>query len=199
MEVNVVIEERGSSMIEMIGVIGIVGIVAMSMWGLVLSAQSRFRLSQGVIQLQTLQKGINRFYASTGNYNKLRETGAIEELIENRIVPSGMKAGGGKLRNVFGTEVVVADVPYADIDDYGKSSDSFTITFKSLRKNECLEMASISWVQHDGVNLVSILIGEKKFEWPTSDYEGGDFLPVTVTKAMDACINAPVDVTWEFR
>ena len=166
-------EERGSSMVEMIGVIGIVGILAMSVWGLINSAQSRYRLSQGVIQLQTLQKGINRFYASAGNYDKLRETDAIEELLENRIPPPGMKAGVGKLRNVFGTEVVIADVPYTNIDDYGKSSDSFAITFKSLRKNECAEMAGISWVQHDGANLVSITIGEKKFEWPTYGYNLG--------------------------
>lgn len=199
MEVNIVNEERGSSMVEMIGVIGIVGILAMSVWGLINSAQSRYRLSQGVIQLQTLQKGINRFYASAGNYDKLRETDAIEELLENRIPPPGMKAGVGKLRNVFGTEVVIADVPYTNIDDYGKSSDSFAITFKSLRKNECAEMAGISWVQHDGANLVSITIGEKKFEWPTYDSVSSNLLPVTAAKAMEACANAPMDITWEFR
>lgn len=193
------VRERGTSMLEMIAVISVMAVLATATWNLMGSARYRYRVSQGVSQLQSLQKGINRFYASTGNYNKLGEEGAIQDLFENRVIPKQMKVSGNKIRNVFGKEVEIENVQYDNIDDYGKSSDSFVIIFKSLNKKECVEMASISWLQNDNANLVSIKIGSQKFVWPKYDGEEMDLLPVTTTKAMESCASAPLDVTWEFR
>ena len=193
-------EERGSSMVEMIGIIGILGVLAASVWALINSARARFQLSQGVLQLQSLEKGVARFYASAGNYDGLKEEGAIQKLIDNHIPPAGMAASGSGLRHVFGGEVEIANVPYANEEEYGSSSDSFTITFKGLDKSQCREMASIVWMQSDAVNLVSIEVGNTKYVWP--NYAGnGDskVLPVDAGEAMTACADAPKDITWEFR
>jgi len=193
-------KERGSSLLEMIGVMGIIGVVALGAWGLINSARTKYKLSQGVLQLQSLQKGVARFYAAAGNYNGLREDDAIESLIENRVPPHGMATSLNELRNIFGTAVEIKDVPYENESDYGSSSDSFSITFKSLKAAECVEMASIVWLQHDGVNLVSVTIGEVKYVWPASSLEQGSKpLPVTRGEAMEQCKNAPMDIKWEFR
>jgi len=192
-------EERGSSMVEMLGVISVMAILATGAWNLIGSARYRYRVSQGIMQLQSLQKGINRFYASAGNYNKLADNDAIKVLFENRIIPKEMKASGNKIRNIFRNEVEIKNVPYENIEDYGKSSDSFTITFKAVEKKECMELASIAWVQNDSANLVSIQIGETKFVWPKYDSGEGDVLPVTTAKGMVSCADAPVDMSWEFR
>ena len=143
-------EERGSSMIEVISVIGIIAILAIGVWNLIGSARYRYKVSQGIMQLQTLQKGINRFYASDGNYNRLGDSDAIEKLFENRIIPKEMKRADNKVKNVFGNEVTIKKLD--------NSSDSFVIAFKSVERKVCLEMASISWLQNDSANLVSIKI-----------------------------------------
>ncbi len=197
---RIVSEERGSSMVEMIGVIGVLGVLAASVWTLINSARARFRLSQGVLQLQSLEKGVSRFYASAGNYDGLKNSNAIKELIDNRIPPTGMATSENKLRHAFGGEVEIANVPYANEEEYGSSSDSFTITFKGLDKSQCREMASIVWMQSDAVSLVSIKVGDTKYVWP--NYAGnGDskVLPVDAGEAMTACADAPKDITWEFR
>lgn len=193
-------EERGSSMVEMIGVIGILGVLAASVWTLINSARARFRLSQGVLQLQSLEKGVSRFYASAGNYDGLKNSNAIKELIDNRIPPTGMAASNNTLRHAFGGEVEIKNVPYTNEEEYGSSSDSFTITFKNLRLSECREMASIVWMQSDAVNLVSIKIGDTKYVWPNyAGSSGSKVLPVDAGEAMTACADAPKDITWEFR
>lgn len=194
-------EERGSSMVEMIGVIGIMGILAMSVWTLINSARARYRLSQGVLQLQSLEKGISRFYASAGKYDGLAKSGAMKELIDNRIPPTGMDAGNNQLRHAFGGSVEIKNVTYDNIEEYGSSSDSFTITFKDLGRSECLEMAAIVWPQNDAANLVSIKVGDKKFVWPSysSSNSSSLLLPVTMADAMSVCEDAPKDISWEFR
>ena len=53
--------ERGATMIEMIGVLGVLGVLAASVYHLIDSALNHYRVSQGLIQITTLQKNISRF------------------------------------------------------------------------------------------------------------------------------------------
>lgn len=194
-------EERGATMVEMMGVISIIGIVGMGVWTLINSARARYRLSQGVLQLQSLEKGISRFYASAGKYDGLAEDGAIKELIDNHILPPGMNAGDNTLRHAFGGSVEIKNVKYSNIDEYGSSSDSFSITFKDLGRNECFEMLTVVWPQSDAANLVSIAAGGKTFVWPSysSTNNSASVLPVSAADAMSICQDAPKDISWEFR
>ena len=191
-------EDRGSTLIEMMGVITIVGVLAAGAWLLISSAMGKYRISATMAQLHSLQKGITRFYAADGNYNNLN----MNDLIANRVPPVAM-IHGDKLHHPFGDEVEIDKVSYSDISEYGSSSDSFTITFKGLKKKACAELASISWVEHDSVNLVSIQVGNDKYEWPSfNDDSSAKLLPVTEAKAMTSCVSGNdngVDITWEFR
>ena len=193
-------EQKGATLIEALGVIGILGVVSMGIWTMIGNAYNKMRLSQGVVQLQTLQKGITRFYAAAGNYNGLADDNAVKTLIENNIPPPNMLAGTNKLRHSYGGEVVVKNVPYTDISEYGSSSDSFAITFKGLTRLPCVEMASISWLGDDSAHIISITIGTNKYTWPSYDGENTvNPLPITRDKAMLECLNAPKDIKWEFR
>jgi len=175
-------------------------VLASGIWTLIGSAFTKYRLSQGVIQLQTLQKGIARFYAAAGNYDGLASSTAVKTLIKNNIPPPNMIAGTNKLRHAFGGNVVIKNVKYTDIAEYGSSSDSFTVTFKNLDKRSCGTMAAISWLGDDNAHIVSIQIGDDKFVWPDYDTESTKkTLPITYIEAMDACLDAPKDITWEFR
>lgn len=190
-------EQRGSSMVEMIGVIGLLGVVAAGGYTLISSAMYRYRISQGVAQLQTLQKGISRLYASAGNYDALAASDAIKVLIDNNVPMSNMRAGSNALRHAFGGEVLIKNVE----NEEDETSDSFTITFKDLDNKQCASMAAASWGDNDSSRLVSIKVGNSNFVWPSvaDNVEASGVLPVTESKAMDVCNNAPLNITWEFR
>lgn len=192
--------ERGATMVEMIGVIGILGVLAASSWSLIGSGWKRYRVSQAVSQLQDLQKGINRFYAATGNYNELLTNDAEKKVIENNIAPKEMIVAGRTLRHAFGGNVEVRALQYTDTGALGTDSESFTITFKDLDKPQCLEMATISWLQKDTVDLLKITIESDIYTWPVvSPAEGDKVLPINIVKAEASCNQDKSDIIWEFR
>lgn len=192
-------EEFGATMIEMIGVIGIIGVVSAGAWRLMASGWSRYRLSQGASQLQSLQKAVVRKFAAAGNYNNLKSDTIAKELDDNKALPPQMYFGTGEFHHAFGGDVEIKPVAYSDVSEYGEAKDSFTITFKNLNFQQCAEMASISWLGNDFANLVSIKVGTTKFVWPTYKEATGNFLPLTRAKAGEVCADAPKDITWEFR
>ena len=188
-------------MIEMMGVIAIIGVLAVGVWTLIGSALYKYRISQTSIQIQSLSKGISRFYALSGNYDKLGDTNAIKKLIDSRVPDPAMISGDNSLRHAFGGEVNIAPVFYTNTDDYGTSSDSFAITFKDISSKVCVELASMTWAENDAANLVSIKIGNDKYCWAGPYQESGckGYLPITVDKSIASCTAAKTDITWEFR
>ncbi len=190
-------EERGATMIEMIGVIAIIGIVTAGMWKVAASGWSRYRMSQAVSQLQSLQKNIVRRYAAAGNYNELSENNILEEFHKDKLLPAQMAYANGKAYHTFGGEITVN---VGEIVGWGESSHSFKITYKNLTFAQCAEMASISWIGNDFANIVSIQVGTSKFEWPSSSSSDSDnVLPLTRAKASSVCAGGSKDVIWEFR
>lgn len=199
--------ERGATMIEMIGVLGVLGVLAASVYHLVDSALNHYRISQGLVQVTSLQKNVSRFFASVGNYKTLNEESTIKKLIADNVVPQSMKAGDAAMRHVFGGSVELKNVNYTD--EGSPFSTSFSITFKGLDKRVCVEMASLSWPEKDSANLLSITVGSEKYTWPVYVSNGDDekVLPITHGMAMNVCqaeaeknmANKQVDITWEFR
>ena len=192
-------EEKGATLVEVFGVLTILAIVAASAWMLVSSAWNRYRLSHALSQLQALQKGITRMYASAGKYDDLA-TDAIKKVIANNIPSPDMKAGENTLYHAMGGEVEIKNVQYTDTAEFGSASDSFTITFKDLtNKKACAEFASYSWVGNDFSNIVSITINGNKYVWPAYKLSDEKTLPITQADAMVLCEEVPLDITWEFR
>ncbi|MBQ8465405.1 MAG: prepilin-type N-terminal cleavage/methylation domain-containing protein [Alphaproteobacteria bacterium] len=198
--------ERGSTMIEMMGVLGILGVLAASVYHLIDSALNHYRVSQGLIQVTSLQKNISRFYAAAGNYNDLSKTDTLKKLIKDNVIPQNMKAGDNAIRHVFGGDVELKNVNYTN--ELSSSSTSFSITFKNLDRRVCVDMATITWPDRDSANLLSIKIGTVKYTWPVYATTGDDskVLPITEGMAMDTCLseagkntNKLVSITWEFR
>ena len=191
------VEENGSSLVEVLGVLAIIAVLAVSVWSLVSSAWSRYRLSQTLAQLQSLQKGINRMYASAGKYDDLATDG-IKKLLDNNVPPKDMRAGSNALHHAMGGSVEVAPVFNNSLEGYGKACDSFTITFKNLNKKACAELAAYSWIGNDSANIVSITVKATKYVWPA--HEAGEHaLPIEQAEAMSLCAESPLDITWEFR
>ena len=207
-------KERGTTMIEMIGVLGVLGVLAASVYHLIDTALSQYRISQGLVQITSLQKNISRFYASAGNYNELEKDGIVAKLIADNVVPQNMKNGDAAIRHIFGGDVELKNIKYQN--EISSSSTSFSIAFKELNKKECAEMAALSWPEKDSANLLSItVVGTgfsadqgKKFTWPiyASSSDNTQALPITNGMAMEVCqseaeksMSARADIIWEFR
>lgn len=191
--------QKGVTMTEMLGVLSIVGILGVSVWKLIDHARYRYRLSQVALQVQSLQKGVSRFYAAEGNYKDLSEEGTVQKLIKNGVVPSDMRRGDSAIGHVFNGSVTLANVTYAN--EASNASTGFSITFSNLYQRICTEVATISWPENDLANMISISIGDKKYVWPAISEtlgEGVGVLPISKSEAMDACENA-TSITWEFR
>ncbi|MBR1605458.1 MAG: hypothetical protein IJ660_05075 [Alphaproteobacteria bacterium] len=193
-------EERGATLVEVFGVLAILAVVGASVWTLVNSAWNRYRLSQTLSQLQTLQKGITRMYASAGKYDDLASD-AIRKLLENNIPPADMKAGDNALRHAMGGAVEVKNVQYENVAEFGSASDSFTITFKDFKnKKACADLAAYSWTGNDFANIVSVKVKDTKYVWPSyAELSTDKTLPITQADAMSLCEGIPLDITWEFR
>lgn len=198
--------ERGSTMLEMLGVLGVLGVLAASVYHLVASALDQYRVSQGLIQITSLQKNISRFYASAGNYKALDDENTVKKLIADNVIPPNMKAGDSAIRHIFGGDVELKNIAYTD--EASISSTSFSITFKNLDRRVCVEMAALSWPERDSANLLSITVGTVKYTWPVYVTNGEDakVLPITQGMAMDVCKTEAeknttklVNITWEFR
>ena len=193
----------GATLLEMMGVLAIAGILTASVWKLTDHALHRYRISRITIQVQSLQKGISRFFASKGNYNALDEDGIVKKLFDNNVIPSSMRAEEGVIRHVFGGEVFLANLRYAH--EASNASTGFSITFTGLSKKVCAEVATISWPENDMANMMSVKIGETKFVWPSyaSTSEDVKVLPITVGDAFDVCMSDDGEttrsITWEFR
>ena len=190
-------EERGSTLVETLGVIAILFVVSSGVWKVISSGMNRYRMSQAVSQLQSLQKNIVRRYAAAGNYNALSGGNILEEFHKDKLLPAQMAYANGKAYHTFGGEITVN---VGQIVGWGESSYSFKITYKNLTAPQCAEMASISWVGNDFANIVSIQVGTSKFEWPSSSSSDSDnVLPLTRAKASSVCAGGSKDVIWEFR
>lgn len=198
-------EEKGATLMEVFGVLAILAVLAASVWGIVNSAWSRYRLSATLSQLQTLQKGITRMYASAGKYDDLAETNAIKKLLDNNVPPADMKVDDNNLRHAMGGSVTIAPVTNNTSLGYGRACDSFTVTFDKLNKKGCLELASYSWVGNDSANIVSVSVNGQKYIWPTASESLTDkFLPISTSDALTLCEDEPIGdggryITWEFR
>lgn len=190
-------EERGATMVEMLSVIAVIGTVTAGMWKVVASGWSRYRMSQAVSQLQSLQKNIVRRYAAAGNYNELSKNDILAEFHNDKLLPAQMAYANGKAYHAFGGEIVV-DV--GQIVDWEEINNSFKITYKNLTASQCAEMASISWGGNDFANIVSIKVGASEFVWPSlSSSDSDNVLPLTRAKASSVCAGGSKDITWEFR
>lgn len=200
---NLLKNQCGATLLEMMGVLAVAGILTAGIWKLTDHALYRYRISQVTIQVQSLQKGISRFFASKGNYDALDEEGTVAKLFENNAIPSDMRAEEGKIRHVFGEEVVLANLKYAN--EASNASTGFSITFTGLSKRVCIEVATISWPENDMANMISIKIGDTKFVWPSYASASDDVkvLPVTMSDAIGECASdnneEAKSITWEFR
>ena len=186
--------ERGYTMIEVIAVTCVIVMVMSGMAALVNSMFSKFKDNQLLNQVTDLRKLISERYAATGNYSDL----SVKNLINEGIAPSDM-VKGDKMINAYVGQIILGPA-----NTYG-SGLSYTMEFRNLPQNICIQAAGMNWRVDDTSTLVSLKINKNTYTWPINQIgnkpqPGLNTLPITMTQAQSACNSKDNNIiTWEFQ
>ena len=125
-------EQSGRSMVEMLGVLAIIG---------VLSVGGISGYSKAMDQLSLLIANIRTAYSTMSNYTGLTNGTAKKYSIASRdMFQDSSVADSAKLVNGFGGDLIIVAETYNGIADAG-----FSITYKGLNEESCIQLATADW------------------------------------------------------
>jgi len=156
--------ENGRSMVEMMGYMAVVMTVIVAIGKIVTNVFNEHKYSQASIQLSDLATAISKAGAMEKDYSQVNMA---------KYIPSTYKVAGGKIFHAFGGEVSVGAV--------SGDADKFSITFKNLKRKQCIELGMKDWHHNRNVDLYSIGVNNTYSYWPVYKNESGtnDSLPMT--------------------
>lgn len=178
--------EFGRTMLETLAFLSFMGVLAIGAIKVANSVLDKYRMSRIGTQLNDLHKNITARFMSVGKYNI-----DVDKLIEERVIPTDMIQSDGSLIHAYGGRARVK----------GENS-TFKVTFLSLNRNVCIEMALLNWTIHDTTSLVSLSINDDKFIWSdTAPLVNATYsLPVTMDNALYSCEDGSENtLVWEFE
>lgn len=156
--------ENGRSMVEMMGYMAVMMTVIVAIGKIVTNVFNEHKYSQASIQLSDLATAISKAGAMEKDYSQVNMANYI---------PSTYKVAGDKIFHAFGGEVSVGSV--------SGDPDKFSITFRNLKRKQCIELAMKDWRHNRNVDLYSIGVNNTYLYWPV--YKSGvglnDSLPMT--------------------
>lgn len=159
--------EKGRSMVEMMGYMAVVMTVVVAVGKMVTNVFNEHKYSQASLQLGDLAGAISKAGAMEKDYS---------EVNFSKFIPTSFRVAGNKIFHVFGGEV--------DINAVNGEPDKFSITFKGLRRRQCIELGMKEWRQNQNVDLYSIGVNNTFLYWPVykSSLEPETSLPMTRIK-----------------
>lgn len=179
--------QLGRSMIEMLGVLGIISVLATGIIALVAKVYDKYKQSTVTMQIRDLQKNIRMRYSPMVDYKKLTKEGSLADLIKERVVPVNMVADG-KVYHSYGGPVLFA-----------ASEFTYSISFKAVKKEGCVDLLTLSWTVNDTSDLVELIAGNQKYNWTGTS--GHKKLPISALDAFGICQEDRTknNITWTFQ
>ena len=177
--------QSGASMIEVLGVLGIVGIVATGFFATVSKVHDRYLQSQVVSQIRDLQKSIRVRYSAMSDYSEVKDAN-VAKLISEKTIPNSLIVGSNKIAHAYGGNVKLEGSKY-----------EYKITFSSLTKGACMDLATLDWSVNGTSDLVKFQINGTPFSW-TNPLLGK--LPVDMITAGKKCVTNKINMlVWTFQ
>ena len=192
-------EESGRSMVEMLGVLAIVGVLSIGGITGYSKAMAKYKINKTLDQLSMLITNIRTTFGNQNSYAGLTTATAITYEIAGKDLSLGQTS---KLTNAYNGDVTVEDGDAAGAACDGSAANAycptFVITFAKLDQNACATVASSDWGGTASSGLVSISIGNNKFEWTTE--AGKNPLPISYVTAMSKCAaTGDNTLTWVYN
>ena len=148
---NVVEQQSGRSMIEMLGVLAIVGVLSVGGIAGYSRAMMKFKINKTIEQVTHILANIHTLYLNQGTtydaendeYHDKYYGINTATAIAIGAIPEEMKSSAGNtLQNIFGGNVKISDEKYGE--NFG---DTFSIFLNNLPAAACRELAIQNWPQ----------------------------------------------------
>ena len=153
--------ENGRSMIEMLGVLAIIGVLSVGGIAGYSKAMEQFKINKTIEQISQIATNVRTLYANQGDYAGLN----LETIIKANALPEELidsSWGYNAFINGFGGYSNI----YTAMDD-----KAFMISFGSLPKKACQQLASVDWGIEDGSGLVAMAVGTGYISWSGSMWD----------------------------
>lgn len=187
--------QSGRTMIETIAVLGIIGLVTSGLITMTTSVYNKYRIASITSQIKDLQKNIRTRYSALGNYSNLGDAATLPKLISDKVIPSNMLLNGTVV-HAFGGSVVFNENTALLKDSVSGGVTRYSINFKDVRKEACVELLSLSWAINESSDLYSITTRNKTYSWDSTTLP----LPMDVATVYNICaITTNQDITWIFQ
>lgn len=178
------VNERGHTMLEIISILGVLAALSAGIIGVVSSMYDKYKVGRVSQQIEELRKTISNRYLAKGTFVGLTPS----RLITDGAVPNDMVSGTDNLRHAFNGDV--------ELKGY---FNRYTITFKHLPLEACIELAMISWTIGDSSDLINLKINSNNYRWPSAPGAGSNLLPVQLYDAGASCNGDENTIMWNFQ
>ncbi len=187
--------QYGRTMLETILYLSIVGILTAAMFFTIAKIFGRITETKNVTQFISLMQSIRERYAGIGSYHGVTPA----SLIEDGVVPTNMQSGDKtKILNKYGEEILIET---SDVEEY---HDLLYVAMLNIKKNDCIAMVNVNWMQNPALPVVSITIvnqetnASKKYGYSYDDtIEYGKF-PINMNDVAQLCTGKS-KIVWEFN
>lgn len=188
------INQVGSSMIEMLGVLSVAGMLGYGVLKIIGTVHEFFIKNMVVSEARDLQKKISERYSFEGVYDTTLFSGrtcegddtVAEYICQQKLAPDQM-CSNGKLHHRGGGDVKICQSE----DDNDK--DKYVMIFYELSKTTCVSLVQTDWYTRKKSYIYSMVVNGANGTTIYSNYIAGDHednvFPVSAAKAMAICNN----------
>lgn len=167
---NMLIDENGRSMIEMLGVLAIIGVLSVGGIAGFSKAMESYKTNQSIDQISTMIANVKNLGLRQHN----RFTGfTTNAAIKMKLIPEEMivtKNNTSSLVNVFGGEVKIGTSKSVFGNTKNTNEKDFVIAYYNLPKEACLQIMAKDW----GGKKVAVLAATSSSNLSTGGYLTGE-------------------------
>lgn len=178
------VNERGHTMLEIISILGFLAAFSVGIIHVVSSMYDKYKVGRVTQQIEEIRKIVSNRYLAKGTFVGL----SASRLISDGAVPNDMVSGTDSIRHAFSGDV--------ELKGY---FNRYTITFKKLPLEACIELAMISWTIGDSSDLINLKVNSNTYRWPSAPGAASRLLPVQLSDAGVSCNGDDNTIMWNFQ
>ncbi len=178
------INEKGHTMLEIISILGFLAAFSVGIIHVVSSMYDKYKVGRITSQIEEIRKTISNRYLAKGTFVGL----TASRLITDGAVPNDMVSGTDSIRHAFNGDVALRGY-----------FNRYTVTFKKLPLQACIELAMMSWTVGDSSDLINLKVNSTNYRWPSAPGAASKLLPVQLYDAAESCTGDDNTIMWNFQ
>ena len=152
-------------MIEMLGVLAIIGVLSVGGIAGYSKAMMKFKINKTIDQITQISQNVRILYARQRNYGSLNGKIAYKANLAPREMFEDASGSGYSMTNAWGGDVTI----YSTGKISGGDGKAFTIQYRGLSDEACIELATQDWGSDTNSGLIAVGIYASGLDY---DYVG---------------------------